>query len=205
LNLKIEKYKTIKRKHKQAMNYQPFYRIELRRVFLLRQLPAPLTRASEHLQFFDNYISDTRLRLRTIRSPQTKQWTWILEQRFAPDENDLSRWRVAEIHLNEAEHAALEIFEGREVKKNERVETNELRFNRYFYDFGDGQMEIDVFLNPLWGLNTAKVFFESEEAMKNFAPPDLVIAEVTQNRFFTGANLLGKTFADVRSELQSLK
>lgn len=183
------------------MNHQPFYRIELRRVFLVRELPAPLTRAGEHLQFFDNYIRDTRLRLRTIRSPQTKDWTWILEQRFAPDENDLSRWQIAEIHLNEAEHAALEIFEGREVKKNERVETNELRFNRYFYDAGDRQIEIDVFLNPLWGLNKAKVFFESEEAMKNFQTPDFAIAEVTQNKFFVGQNLLGKTFADVQNEI----
>jgi hypothetical protein len=187
------------------MNHQPFYRLELRRVFLARELPAPLTRASAHLQFFDNYIRETRLRLRTIRSPQTRAWTWILEQRFAPDENDLSRWQVAEIYLNEAEHAALEIFEGREVKRNERVETNELRFNRYFYEAGGKQIEIDVFLNPLWGLNTAKVFFESEEEMENFQPPDFAIAEVTQNRFFTGANLLGKTFEDIRSRLTALK
>jgi hypothetical protein len=117
------------------MNIQPLYRIELRRVFLVRELPAPLTRAADHLQFFDNYIRDTRLRLRTIRSPRSRAWTWILEQRFPVDENDLSRWQVSEIRLNEAEHAAFEIFEGREIRKNERVETNELRFNRYFYDF----------------------------------------------------------------------
>ncbi|HEX8249107.1 MAG TPA: hypothetical protein VF599_13095 [Pyrinomonadaceae bacterium] len=187
------------------MNHQPLYRIELRRVFLVRELPAPLNRASEHLQFFDNYIRDTRLRLRTIRSPRTRAWTWILEQRFAPVAGDLSRWQVSEIHLDEAEHAAFEIFEGREVKKNERVETNELRFNRYFLDFKGRQIEIDVFLNPLWGYNPAKVFFESEEEMKNFAPPDFAIAEVTQNKFFVGANLIGKTFEDVRSELAALK
>lgn len=185
------------------MNHQPLYRIELRRVFLVPELPAPLTRASEHLQFFDNYIRDTRLRLRTIRSPQNKQWSWILEQRFPLNENDLSRWQVAELQLNEAEHAALEIFEGREVKRNERIETNELRFNRYFYDAGGKRMEIDVFLNPLWGLNPAKVFFESEAEMKNFAPPDFAIAEVTQNKFFTGANLVGKTFDDVRINLSA--
>jgi hypothetical protein len=183
------------------MNNQPLYRIELRRVFLVRELPAPLNRASEHLQFFDNYIRDTRLRLRTIRSPRTKQWDWILEQRFPVDANDLSRWQVSGIRLNEAEHAAFEIFEGREVRKNERVETSELRFNRYFYDFDGRQIEIDIFLNPLWGYNPAKVFFETVEEMKNFAPPDFAIAEVTQNKFFTGANLIGKTFEDVRAEM----
>jgi CYTH domain-containing protein len=183
------------------MNHQTLYRIELRRVFLVRELPAPLNRASAHLQFFDNYISDTRLRLRTIRSPQTRAWSWILEQRFPLDAADLSRWQVAELHLNEAEHAAFEIFEGRQIRKNERVETSELRFNRYFYDFKGRQIEIDVFLNPLWGYNPAKVFFETEAEMKNFEPPDFAIAEITQNKSFTGRNLLGKTFADVRDEI----
>lgn len=183
------------------MNEKQLYRIELRRVFLVAELPAPLTRADEHLQFFDNYIENTRLRLRTIRSPQTKQWTWILEQRFPVADADLSRWQVSEILLSEAEHAAFESFEGRQVKRNERVETNELRFNRYFYDYGEKKIEIDFFLNPLWGLNTAKVFFETEDEMKNFAPPEFAVAEVTQNRFFTGANLVGKTIEDVRREL----
>lgn len=187
------------------MNYQPLYRIEMRRVFLLRELPAPLTRASAHLQFFDNYIHDTRLRLRTIRSPQTRKWDWILQQRFAPDAGDLSRWQISEIHLSEAEHAAFEIFEGREIRKNERVETNELRFNRYFYEYENKRIEIDLFLNPLWGYNPAKVFFESEEELKNFEKPDFAVAEITQNEFFLGQNLLGKTFADVQSELAALE
>ena len=180
------------------------YRTEPRRVFLLRDLPAPLTRASEHLQFFDNYIENTRLRLRSIRAPHTKEWSWILEQRFPRDENDLSVWNVSEIFLNETEHAAFELFEGREIKKNERVETNELRFNRYFRDVGNGQMEIDVFLNPLWGLCLGKVFFETEDEMKNFDAPDFTIAEVTQNEFFLGRNLIGKTFADARAAFQFL-
>jgi hypothetical protein len=185
------------------MNHQTLYRTEMRRVFLVSELPAPLTRASFHLQFFDNYIRDTRLRLRTIRSPQTREWQWILEQRFPLKAGDLSRWQVAEIYLNEAEHAAFEIFEGRQIKKNERVETNELRFNRYFYDYRDKRIEIDLFLNPLWGYNPAKVFFATEEEMKDFEKPDFAIAEITQNEFFLGQNLLGKTIEDVRAELEA--
>jgi hypothetical protein len=107
-------------------------------------LPQPLTRASRHLQIFDNYIENTRLRLRSIRRPETKEWTWVLEQR-APLE-DLSQWIVSRIYLSETEHQAFEIFEGREVRKNERVQTNEIRKNRYFYDAGDKAVEIDVFL-----------------------------------------------------------
>lgn len=177
------------------------YRTELRRVFLFRELPEPLARSSEHLQFFDNYIENTRLRLRTIRAPHTKEWSYVLEQRFAPDANDLSRWQVAEIHLNEAEHAAFEPFEGREIRKNERVESSELRFNRYFFETNGKRLELDLFLNPLWGLNLAKVFFDSGDELKNFAMPEFAFAEVTQNKFFVGANLVGKTIADVQAEL----
>jgi CYTH domain-containing protein len=177
------------------------YRTELRRVFLFQELPEPLTRASEHLQFFDNYIENTRLRLRTVRAPHTKEWTYILEQRFPQAENDLARWQTAEIHLNEAEHEAFAAFEGREIRRNERVESSELRFNRYFFEMSGKRLELDLFLNPLWGLNLAKAFFETEEEMKNFAPPAFAIAEVTQNPFFTGANLVGKTIADVQAEI----
>ena len=179
--------------------YKENYRTEIRRTFLLADLPEPLTRASEHLQFFDNYIENTRLRLRSIRAPHTREWQWILEQRFAPDARNLSVWKVAEIFLSETEHAAFEVFEGREVKRNERIETSELRFNRYFYEVATAkQMEIDVFLNPLWGLCLGKIFFETEEEAKNFGKPDFTVAEVTQSDFFLGKNLVGKTFADVR-------
>lgn len=178
------------------------YRTELRRVFLLADLPAPLTRASEHLQFFDNYIENTRLRLRSIRAPHTKEWFWILEQRNQTDANDFARWEVSEIHLNESEHAAFEIFEGREVRKNERVETNELRFNRYSFQLNNKLMTIDFYLNPLWGLILAKVFFQTGEEMQAFAQPDFAIAEVTHNENFLSKNLVGKTFADVQAKVK---
>lgn len=180
-------------------------RIELRRVFLLQNLPEPLTRASEHLQFFDNFIENTRLVLRSIRAPHTKEWTWILEQREPVKADDLSVWRISEIYLNETEHQAFEQFEGREVQKNERVETNELRFNRYFYDESETKYEIDVFLNPIWGLTLATVYFDSEAEMHDFTSPIFALAEVTQNEFFIEKNLIGKTFADVQTEFEKMK
>ncbi len=176
------------------------YQTEMRRVFLIEDLPAPLTRASRHLQIFDNYIDNTRLRLRSIRVPETKEWTWILEQR-APLE-DLSQWKISRIFLSETEHAAFEIFEGREVRKNERVQTNEIRKNRYFHDSDGKRIEIDVFLGELWGLNLAKVYFESLEELREYKLPPIAIAEVTNREFYIGKNLIGKTFADVRKEFE---
>ncbi len=178
------------------------HKTELRRVFLIKDLPAPLTRASRHLQIFDNYIENTRLRLRSVRVPETKEWTWILQQRIALE--DLSHWQVSEINLSETEHAAFEIFEGREVRKNERVQTNEIRKNRYFYESGGKEIEIDVFLGELWGLNLAKVHFETTEELRAFETPLIALLEVTSNKFFLGENLLGKTFADVRKEFDNI-
>ena len=176
-------------------------RTETRRIFLLENLPEPLTRASRHQQIFDNYIENTRLRLRSVRVPETKVWTWILQQ-VAPLENS-SRREIAEIHLNETEHAAFEVFEGREIHKNERVPTNEIRKNRYFYDFGGREIEIDLFLGELWGLITAQICFADSKTMQSFEPPPFAIAEVTTNEFFVGGNLIGKSFANVQKEFES--
>jgi hypothetical protein len=174
------------------------YNVELRRVFLLENLPEPLTRASRHLQIFDNYIENTRLRLRSIRSPETKEWVWILEQRFLLE--DSGRWGISKIHLDENEHRAFEMFEGREINKNEKVQTNEIRKNRYFYQGGERQIEIDLFLGELWGLVTAQINFQTAEEMSKLETPPFAILEVTDNEFFTGKNLVGKTFADVQTE-----
>jgi len=173
---------------------------EFRRVYLFENLPAPLTAASGHLQIFDNYIENTRLRIRSIRSPETKQWTFILQQLF-PFAGDLSHWKIAEIHLNDAEHQAFERFEGRKIKLNERVVSSEIRKNRYFHEVGGRRIEFDIYLGDLWGLNLARVCFETENELTNYEIPPLLVYEVTNNPFFTGANLVGKNFADVRQEL----
>lgn len=176
------------------------YRNEFQRLFLIEGLPEPLTPRSSHLQIFDNYIENTRLRLRSMRSPETKEWTFILQQRI-PAENNLSCLKIAEIYLNDAEHAAFEIFEGREIKKNERVESNEIRKNRYFYDWNEKQIEIDVFLGDLWGVNIGKVTFNSKEEARNFQLPPFSILEITDNPLFDGEKLVGKKLAEIKAEL----
>ena len=176
------------------------YRTELRRLFLFQNLPAPLTAASGHLQFFDNYIENTRLRIRSVRSPETKQWTFVLQQIVFAAANP-SRRQISEIFLSDAEHEIFEQFEGREIKRNERAATNEIRKNRYFYELKNRQIELDVYLGDLWGLNVARVVFATETEMKKFSAPPFAVSEASNNPFFAGANLVGKNLADVRAEL----
>jgi CYTH domain-containing protein len=167
------------------------YRSELRRLFLVEHLPEPMTRADAHLQIFDNYIENTRLRLRSVRVPETKEWNWILQQRFAVDE-DLTHWKIAEIHLDETEYHLFEQFEGREIRKN-----------RYFYESEGKQIEIDVYLGALWGLNIARVGFETPEELRDFQFPFTVL-EITGSEFFGGENLVEKNFADVQEKVAEI-
>lgn len=180
------------------------HRTELSRTFLLRGLPEPLKKSSRHLQIFDNYIENTRLRLRSMRSPETKEWTFILQQIFSVEEKK-GLWKIAEIYLNEAEHDAFKIFEGREIKRNERIESNEIRKNRYFFEYDKQLIEIDVFLGELWGLNIAKAVFANEKDFEDFKIPPFAIAEITENSFFDGKNLVGKKFFDIQAALQRMK
>lgn len=163
---------------------------ELHRLFLIESLPEPLTPASSHLQIFDNYIADTRLRLRQIRDPYSNAWTRILQQRFPTQEGEHAVTKLAEIHLSDEEFALFERFSMREIRKN-----------RYFHEFDRVSFAFDVFLGSLWGLNTARVDFDTREHLIDFIPPPFAIFEVTENAFFTGAALVEKTFADVQAEV----
>jgi CYTH domain-containing protein len=162
-------------------------RSDLHRLFLFENLPEPLTRASSHLQIFDNYIRDTRIRLRSVRVPETREWTWVLQQRFPEHEGDLMRWKIAEIYLNESEFHIFERFQGREIRKN-----------RYFHEYDGKQFAFDMFLGPLWGLNLARVEFESAEEMSAFEPPPFTMIEVSNTPLFLGENLVDKNFEEVR-------
>ena len=169
------------------------YRTELCRLFLIDALPAPLTPASTHIQLFDNYITDTRLRLRSIRIPETKEWTYLLQQRLILNAGDLSSLKVAEMHLNELEHAQLETFEGNEIRKN-----------RYFHEFDGRSFAFDVYLGKLWGLNRALVDFHSENELRAFLPPPFAVFEVTFEPFFDDANLVHRSFEDVKETVTGL-
>jgi len=168
-------------------------RTEIHRSFLIEGLPEPLTRASAHIQIFDNYITETRLRIRSVRDPETADWTRILQQRFPVNADDLSALKFAEIYLNDAEYAHFEIFEGTEIRKN-----------RYFHEFDGRTFAFDVYLGKLWGLNIARVEFETADELDRFEPPPFAVVEITNDPFFLGEVLVTKSFEDVRLEVSKL-
>ena len=135
-----------------------YARVERERRYLLRDLPEGITRADPHLQITDNYMTGSRLRLRKVREPRTNKWTVKLTQKFAPDPNDLSRTIITNTYLNALEAETLSTL----------FNSNEIRKNRYHFEFEGRKFSADMFLGDLFGLVLAEVSFETDEELDNF-------------------------------------
>lgn len=164
-----------------------YARVERERRYLLSDLPEGLTRADPHLQITDNYLTGTRLRLRKVREPRTNKWTVKFTQKFAPDPEDLSRTIITNTYLSALEAETLSIFN-----------SNEIRKNRYYFEFEGRRFSVDMFLGDLFGLVMAEVGFETDEEMDRFEKPVFALAEVTNDPIFAGGSLCELTFAEVR-------
>jgi CYTH domain-containing protein len=169
-----------------------YARIERERRYLLQDLPEGLTRGDHHLQITDNYLTGTRLRIRKVRDPRTNKWIVKFTQKFAPDPRDFSRTIITNIYLNALEAETLSIFAGNEIRKN-----------RYKFEFEGREFAIDMFLGDLFGLVLAETSFETDTELEEFALPRFALAEVTNNEVFTGGRLSELTFAEVTAEIKS--
>jgi CYTH domain-containing protein len=167
-----------------------YARVERERRYLLRDLPAGLTRAEPHLQITDNYITGTRLRLRKVRDPQTNKWIVKLTQKFAPNPDDFSRTIITNTYLNPLEAETFSVFN-----------TNEIRKNRYYFDFEGRKFSVDMFLGDLFGLVLAEVSFETDEELDSYRKPSFALAEVTNEPLFSGGKLCELTFPEVRQAI----
>lgn len=167
-----------------------YARVERERRYLLRDLPEGMTRPDPHLQITDNYITGSRLRLRKVRDPRTNKWTVKFTQKFAPDPGDLSRTIITNTYLNALEAEVLSIFN-----------SNEIRKNRYRFEFEGREFAVDMFLGDLFGLVLAEVSFETDEELDSFPKPPFALVDVTNDEFFSGGRLCELTFPEVRAAI----
>ena len=168
-----------------------YARVERERRYLLRDLPEGMTRADPHLQITDNYMTDSRLRLRKVREPRTNKWTVKFTQKFAPNPDDLSRTIITNTYLNALEAEVLSSI----------FNSNEIRKNRYPFEFDGRNFSVDMFLGDLFGLVLAETSFETDEELDNFSAPPFALADVTNEPLFSGGRLCELTFSDVRAEI----
>ena len=165
-----------------------YARVERERRYLLRDLPEGMSRADPHLQITDNYITGSRIRIRKVRDPLTNKWTVKFTQKLAPDPNDLSRTIITNTYLNALEAEVLSVFN-----------SNEIRKNRYSFEFEGRRFGIDMFLGDLFGLVLAEVSFDTDEELDNFPKPPFALADVTNEPLFSGGRLCELTFSDIRA------
>ena len=168
-----------------------YARIERERRYLLRDLPEGITRADPHLQITDNYMTGSRLRLRKVRQPRANKWIVKFTQKFAPNPEDLSRTIITNTYLNALEAEVLSTI----------FNSNEIRKNRYQFDFEGRRFSVDMFLGDLFGLVLAEVSFDTDGDLDQFPKPHFALVEVTNDELFTGGRLCELTFSEVRAEI----
>jgi CYTH domain-containing protein len=168
-----------------------YARVERERRYLLRDLPEGLSRADHHLQITDNYITGTRLRIRKVRDPQTNKWIVKFTQKFAPNPADFSRTIITNTYLNAIEAETLSIFAANEIRKN-----------RYKFEFEGREFAIDMFIGDLFGLVLAETSFDNDDELDNFPAPPFAVADVTNNETFTGGRLSELSIEEVRNEIK---
>lgn len=156
--------------------------------FLLSIFPPGLERNAPHLQITDNYITNTRLRLRKIRVPESRDVSYLLTRISHPEPENPGLVETVNTILSPAEYGVLSIFEG-----------NELRKNRYEYVLEDRLFLIDFYLGPLWGLFIATTDVETEKAHR-LSIPAFAIREITQEKIFSAPRLTSITLAEIRNQ-----
>jgi CYTH domain-containing protein len=114
-------------------------------------------------------------------------------QKFAVNAKDLSRTLITNTYLNAQEAEILSVFEANEIRKN-----------RYPFEFEGGKFAIDMFLGDLFGLVLAEVSFDADDELERFPKPQFALVEVTNNELFSGGKLCELTFADIREEIMKV-
>jgi CYTH domain-containing protein len=173
------------------LDHEPRYvRVERQRRYLLRGLPEGVSPRDEHAQITDNYITNTRLRLRKSRWVPTGEWSLKLTQKQTPDPPDFSRALITTLYLDRAEYEVLSVFEA-----------NELRKNRYYLRHEGRLYSVNVYLGDLRGLVLAETDFDDDAEMDAFPIPSFAHLDVTRDELFTGARLVELTAEDIRREV----
>ncbi len=157
------------------------------RRFLLNKFPPGLERNAPHLQITDNYLTNTRLRLRKIRVPETRERRWLLTQVLHPVKGDQAQIVKVNMWLSPEEYEVLSVFEGNEVRKN--------RFN---YEYEGRAFTVDLYLGALWGLLIAHTSVEDDATVDQTFLPVFAVADITNKAMFSGPNLAELTIEEVR-------
>lgn len=170
-----------------------YSRIEYARRFLVAQ-------TSDWKQFIetfskrheDKYLNGTRLRLRIQTDLDSGRQLIKLTKKY---ESDSPYFRQINTILLTPEE--LEIFD--------RLEGKRVRKIRFYHHHKTRVFSIDVFENELRGLLICETEQPTLEDLMKAEPPPYARIEVTENPFFTGANLANASAAELSKQLSALE
>ena len=91
----------------------------------------------------------------------------------------LSRTIITNTYLNALEAETLSVFN-----------SNEIRKNRYYFEFEGRRFSVDMFLGDLFGLVLAEVGLTRMKNWIGFRKPAFALADVTDDPVFSGGDFV---------------
>ncbi len=169
-----------------------YTRAEYERRFLVSPLADWQSRVESYSKTFeDNYIRNSRLRLRILTDSDTGRRLIKLNKKIETTSPYLST--VSRILLSPSEYELLDGLEGERLKKV-----------RYYHNYLGRIFSIDVFAGELEGLVLCETEAETLEELLQAEPPEYAKQEVTEDSFFRGGNLCRTTRAALQQKLMTM-
>lgn len=164
--------------------------LELEKTYLAKYIPERLSQYPNK-EVIDIYLPDDsehpRLRIRKRGDK------YEITKKTKINEDDASRQIEQTIELDEKEFSSLASAKGKKVRKL-----------RYYMPYRGRTAEVDVFQDDLSGLIVVDFEFDFPEEQVAFEMPDFCLVDVTQETFIAGGMLCGKTYSDIKKDLDRL-
>jgi CYTH domain-containing protein len=153
-----------------------YSRIETERRWLVSPGQSWLPAAAPCRKIEDRYLECGRLRLRRITSTGSGEVVLKLTKKYPTP--TLGDGPIVTVYLTPGEFDALVALPARELRKT-----------RHYVDHADHVFGVDVFEGPLEGLVTCELELEDRRRLASVPGPRWTLREITDEPFFTGANL----------------
>ena len=164
--------------------------IELEKTYLIKYLPEGFD-ISSFKEIKDIYIpKEIEHSILRIRQKGDK---YEITKKEPVQGLDSSEQYEHTIFLTKEEFLALEQVQGKKIRKI-----------RYYYNHKGIQAEIDIFQDDLLGLVLVDFEFAKKEDKDNFEIPEFCLVDVTQDKYFAGGMLCGKTYIGIENHLNEL-
>lgn len=163
--------------------------IEREKTYLAKWIPGEIKGVRSEI-IRDIYVPETvehatlRLRAKGEKYEITKKEPVV--------EDDSTKQNEHTITLIKAEYDALAACSKKQFAKR-----------RYYCKIGGYDAEVDVYLEDLEGLVVIDFEFTTDEQMALFKPPEVCLADVSQDALIAGGKLAGRTYEDLRPELEA--